>query len=79
MRYWSNQHIVVDGLLKADIQAAINAADDWANTNAASFNTALPVAFRTNATATQKALLLACVVLARFDPTIVRSILGEVD
>ena len=79
MRYWSNQHDTVDGLLKSDIQEAVNAADDWANTNAASFNTALPVAFRTNATATQKALLLACVVLARFDPTIVRSILGEVD
>ena len=66
-------------LTKADLQAAVDAADDWANSNAASFNTALPSAFKNNATAGQKALLLAVVVLARFDPALVRSILGEVD
>lgn len=50
---------------KADIRAAIVAADAWATSNAASYNTALPTAFRTGASASQKALLLAYVCLAR--------------
>ena len=45
-------------ILKADLRAAVNAADDWVDANAAAFNTALPVAFRTAATAQQKAILL---------------------
>jgi len=48
-----------------DIKAAIDAADDWADANAASFNTALPVPFRTTATVAQKALLLAYVCMKR--------------
>lgn len=54
------------GLLKADWRAAVDAADTWANSNAASFNTALPVAARNNLTAGQKALLLMFVVSKRF-------------
>lgn len=50
---------------KVDIRAAIIAADTWATANAASYNTALPVAFRTGASAAQKALLLAYVCLRR--------------
>lgn len=50
---------------KVDIRAAIVAADTWATANAASYNTALPVAFRTGASAAQKALLLAYVCLRR--------------
>lgn len=53
-------------MLKSDWRAAVNAADDWANSNAASFNTALPATFRNNATNAQKALLLVFVVLKRF-------------
>lgn len=49
----------------ATIRAAINAADDWADTNAAAFNTALPVAFRNTATTAQKNLLLCYVCLKR--------------
>lgn len=79
MRSWSRQGETLAALTKADLQAAVDAADDWANSNAASFNAALPSAFKNNATAGQKALLLAVVVLARFDPALVRSILGEVD
>lgn len=79
MRRWSSERAALPNLLKSDIQAAVNAADDWADANAASFNTALPAAFRTNASAGQKALLLAVVVLARFDPQLLRDILGEVD
>lgn len=51
------------GITKADVQAAVAAADDWRDANAASFNAALPATFRANATAGQKALLLAYVVM----------------
>ncbi len=50
---------------KIDIRAAIDAADAWATANAASYNTALPTAFRNGASATQKALLLAYVCIRR--------------
>lgn len=53
-------------LSKADLRAAVDAADTWANTNAAAYNSALPVAARTNLTAAQKARLLAAVILRRF-------------
>jgi len=79
MRYWSTQLETVAGITKSDLQAAVNAADDWADSNAASYNSALPTAFRTNATAAQKALLLAIVVLARYNAPIIRAIVGEVD
>lgn len=52
-------------LLKADIQAAVNAADTWASVNAAAFNTALPLAFRTAAAADQKSRLLELVIVMR--------------
>lgn len=51
-------------ITKADLQAAIAAADDWVDTNASTFNLALPLAFRTNATPAQKAALL-CFVASR--------------
>ena len=54
-------------LLKTDLRAAYNAADQWASDNAASFNTALPQPFRGAATATQKARLLAAVLNKRFN------------
>mgnify|MGYP000393784282 CR=1 FL=1 len=79
MRFWSGQRTSVAGITKADLQAAVNAADDWADQNAASFNSALPATFRNNATSGQKALLLAVVVLARYDVASLRAILGEVD
>lgn len=53
-------------LTKLQMQAAVDAADDWAEANAASFNSALPLAARTNLTAAQKAQLLAYVVLKRW-------------
>jgi len=49
----------------ATIKAAADAADQWADDNAASFNSALPVAFRTTATTAQKTLLLSYVILRR--------------
>lgn len=79
MRYWSARLEALVGCTKADLQAAVNAADDWADTNAASYNSALPAAFRTNATVAQKAFLLAMVALARGNVALLRAILGEVD
>lgn len=52
---------------KTQLRAAIDAADDWADTNAASYNSALPVAARTNLTANQKARLLALVIMRRWE------------
>jgi len=63
---------------KPDLQAAINAADDWLNLNAAAYNTALTVPFRTNATFAQKALILAVVALARYDTQLLARLLGDV-
>lgn len=54
------------GLTKADLRAAVDAADSWANSNAASFNTALPLPARTALTAAQKARLLMYVVRRRW-------------
>ena len=51
---------------KPALRAAVNAADAWVDANSTSFNTALPTAFRTAATAAQKARLLAYVVMRRF-------------
>jgi hypothetical protein len=53
------------GLTKPNIKAAVDAVDDWAEANATSFNNALPVPFRTTATAAQKALILAYVCMRR--------------
>lgn len=53
-------------LTKAQLDAAIAAADDWVEANAVSFNNALPAAAKTNLNAAQKAELLNMVALARF-------------
>ncbi|PWK81726.1 hypothetical protein C8D88_116138 [Lentzea atacamensis] len=62
MRNWTGS---LSGVTKSDLQAAVNAIDDWVDTNQASFNTALPLAFRTNASAAQKALLFCFVLMRR--------------
>ena len=54
------------GITKADLRAAINAADLWISDNSASFNTALPQPARGALTAPQKARLLSAVVLKRW-------------
>ena len=79
MRYTSRERETWNNLTKDDLEAAVNAADTWANDNAASFNNALPVTFRTNASNGQKSLLLAVVVLMRYNPTLLRALVGELD
>jgi hypothetical protein len=62
---WMRDNREPCGFTKADLRAALNATDDWIDTNAASFNQALPAAFRTGATATQKTLLFVYVAMRR--------------
>jgi hypothetical protein len=54
-------------VVKADIQAAIAAVDDWVVANASAFNTAIPLAARNALTAAQKARLLMYVVRRRYE------------
>jgi hypothetical protein len=53
-------------LTKADFRAAVDAADDWANTNSAAYNTAIPQPARGALTSAQKARLLEYVVRQRW-------------
>lgn len=69
----------VPNVLKSDLLAAVNATDDWIDSNAASFNSALPVAFRTNASLAQKTILFCAVALGRVSLAFLKSIFGEVD
>jgi hypothetical protein len=78
MRYLSGLRQPL-ALTKADLQAAVNATDAWIDTNAGAYNTALPVAARTNLTATQKTLLFCVVAAMRVSPAFARALLGEVD
>jgi Ni2+-binding GTPase involved in maturation of urease and hydrogenase len=53
-------------ITKADLRAAVDALDDWFDANAATLNTALPVAARNGLTTTQKARLLRAVIARRY-------------
>lgn len=54
-------------LSKADLQAAIDAIDAWAEANAAAFNQAIPQPARNSLTAKEKANLLFRVLRKRFE------------
>lgn len=78
MRLWSRNREDV-ALLSADLKAAVDATDVWIDSNAASFNTALPQPARSNLTAGQKTLLFVAVALMRHNLTLLRQVFGEVD
>lgn len=63
----NRDHTAIEGLslTKAELRAALNAADDWLSSNAASFNAALPQPARGSLTAGQKASLLMYVARQR--------------
>lgn len=63
-RHWSGLRESC-GFTKAQLLAAVNAADQWADDNAAAYNSALPAAFRNSATLGQKTLLLMYVIARR--------------
>jgi hypothetical protein len=50
---------------KTELRAAVDATDTWIDQNAAAFNTALPVAFRNNASLTQKTYVFCLVAMRR--------------
>lgn len=54
------------GLVKPDILAAVNALDDFMNTNATAVNNAIPQPARGALTTTQKAFLLQWVIQKRY-------------
>lgn len=56
-------------ITKTELRAAVDAADAWADANAAAYNSALPQPARGALTAKQKASLLAYVVMRRFEVT----------
>jgi hypothetical protein len=53
-------------VMKPDVRAAVNALDDWYNTNAPSANQALPPAARSGLTQADKALLSNLIVTQRY-------------
>lgn len=53
-------------ITKAQMQAAVDAIDDWIDANAAAMNSALPTAARNGLTTTQKAMLLMAVIARRY-------------
>lgn len=55
------------GLSKADLRAAINAMDAWANDNAAAFNASIPQPARGALTTAQKARLFSAVIRRRYE------------
>lgn len=52
---------------KQDVQAAVNAIDDWVEANMASFNAAIPEPARAGLTSKQKAKLLMFVISRRWE------------
>lgn len=69
----------VPNVLKSDLLAAVNATDDWIDSNAAAFNSALLATFRTNASQAQKTVLFCAVALGRVSFALLRLVFGEVD
>lgn len=67
MQQLSEDREQIGTMSKGEIRGAIDAADQWISDNSASYNTALPVAVRTVLTPSQKARLLAAVILRRFE------------
>ncbi len=62
MRNWPGS---LGGVTKVQLRDAVNATDDWIDANQSSFNSALPVPFRTNASLAQKTFLFCYVAMRR--------------
>lgn len=64
---WMRENNILCTITKTELRAAINAIDDWADSNSAEFNSAIPQPARSALTAKQKAWLLANVIRRRFE------------
>lgn len=62
---WMRLNTSPTAFSKSDLSAAINAIDQWVEDNTISFNSSLPIPFRTSATVSQKANLLAFILMRR--------------
>lgn len=62
---WGRDNETPVAFTKPDLAAAVAAVDDWVEANTPSFNQALPLPFRTSATAAQKAEIFAYVLWRR--------------
>jgi len=65
-RELSAERDIISGVIKADVRAAINGADQYLTDNAAAMNTAIPQPARGALTASQKARLYMHVIRKRF-------------
>jgi len=67
-RQWmqENKEAIAGALTKAELRAAIDAADTWANDNQSAYNTALPTPARTVLSTPQKVAVLMFVVAKRY-------------
>ena len=79
MRWWSEEREPLGAFSKSQFRDAIDATDTWIENNQASYNAALPLPFRTEATLAQKTLLFCAVALARVSIAFLRRCFGEVD
>jgi len=61
-----NKEAVIGAMTKADLQAAVNALDDFLNTNATAINNAIPATARAALSTAQKAALLNYVIFRRW-------------
>lgn len=61
-----NRATIAGAMTRGELRAAVDAADNWADSNAASFNSALPLPARTVLSSTQKAALLNYVIARRW-------------
>jgi hypothetical protein len=62
----TNAEIIAGALTKAEIRDAVNAMDVWANDNATSLNTAIPLPARNVLSSAQKAALFSAVIFRRY-------------
>jgi hypothetical protein len=64
---WQRENVEACGITKADLRAAVNAADSWVDAAASSYNSALPLPARTTLTRDLGRTLLADVVVSQPD------------
>ena len=79
MRYWSTQLEPLSSIEKAELRQAVDDTDQWIEDNQTSYNNALTLAVRDNATAAQKTLLFCAVAAMRVSPAFARALMGRVD
>ncbi len=64
MRDWPRT-VGMPNVTKTELRAAVNATDDWLEANQPSFNAALPLSFRSQASVAQKAFLFSYTAMRR--------------